>query len=101
MMDALQQESLGSQYIGDPNRKLRVFKLYSYLILCSDLKEVSRVDPANHKDFFDELANRIGILQPSDWYKLRKEDIYAHGGKKLLQRFYHNSLYKVGNRICA
>jgi hypothetical protein len=41
----------------------------------------------------------MNISQPSDWYKVRREDVYNHGGQKLLQQYYDNSLSKVDSML--
>lgn len=35
------------------------------------------------------------ISNPSDWYKLKKRDIYNVGGEKILKYYHGDSLYKV------
>src|SRR5258708_3970505 len=40
----------------------------------------------------------MNISQTTDWYKVKREDIYKHGGQILLQRYYNNSLYEVQMR---
>ena len=37
----------------------------------------------------------MNISQPTDWYKVKREDVYKHGGQKLIEQYYGNSLYKV------
>lgn len=37
----------------------------------------------------------MNISQPSDWYYVKEEDVYAKGGQVLLERYYSNSLYEV------
>ena len=37
----------------------------------------------------------MDISQPSDWYKVTKEDVYNQGGQKLLEQYYDDSLFKV------
>jgi len=49
----------------------------------------------NHKNFFDQLAKTMNISHPTDWYKVKREDIYNQGGQKLLQYYFANSLYKA------
>ena len=53
----------------------------------------------NHKLFFDQPAQKFDINQSRDWYKVTREDVYHEGGQKLLQQYYHNSLYEVINKI--
>src|SRR4051812_16834975 len=48
-----------------------------------------------HKFFFDQLAPVLHINTPSDWYKVTKQNVYKHGGQKMLQQYYGDSLYKV------
>ena len=49
----------------------------------------------NHKLFFDRLSEELNIKEPSDWYKVTKDEIASRGGEKILQKYYNNSLYKV------
>src|SRR5690242_4664117 len=35
---------------------------------------------ANHKAFFDHLAQSFEISQACDWYKVKREDIKKYGG---------------------
>lgn len=49
----------------------------------------------NHKAFFDELIEVFDIKIPDDWYKVRKKDVYQHGGEKLMKQHYEDSLFKV------
>src|SRR5690349_18733404 len=38
---------------------------------------------SSHKKFFEKLAQHAKISQPTDWYIVKKGDVYAMGGKKL------------------
>jgi hypothetical protein len=38
-------------------------------------------DWTNHKAFFDQLAQVMNILQPSEWYKVTREDFYKNGSE--------------------
>lgn len=58
-------------------------------------KETVLFNPDAHKAFFESLSSKLNILKPSDWYNVRKEDIYAQGGKRLLQKYHEDSLPKV------
>ena len=49
---------------------------------------------SNHSQFFDRLAQLMNVSQPTDWYKVKTEDVYKNGGRIVLQQ-YENSLYKV------
>jgi hypothetical protein len=37
----------------------------------------------------------LDIKDPSDWYKVKKKDVYALGGEKILTKYYSSSLYMV------
>jgi hypothetical protein len=42
----------------------------------------------------------MNISQPTDWYKVSREDVYQQaGGQTLLEQYYGNSLYKA--LVCA
>jgi hypothetical protein len=46
----------------------------------------------NHKAYFDWLGRELDIHQPSDWYKVKKQDIQIHQGSLLLSKYYKNSV---------
>ena len=48
-----------------------------------------------HLQFFDQLKKKMKINDVLDWYKVRKQDVYDNGGKKLLKQYYNDSLQKV------
>lgn len=48
-----------------------------------------------HILFFDKLMRILNITEPSDWYKVKKEDIYHYGGEKLLKQYYNDCVYRV------
>ena len=52
-------------------------------------------DCTSHRKFFDNSKTNFRISYPIDWCRLKKEDVVQHGGQKLLQHWYNNSLYKV------
>jgi hypothetical protein len=51
-------------------------------------------DIHHQRTFFEQLANKLGITKPTDWYSITNMDIIAHGGSGLLSRYYGNSLRK-------
>eukprot|EP01122_Echinamoeba_exundans_P005084 TRINITY_DN15262_c0_g1_i1.p1 TRINITY_DN15262_c0_g1~~TRINITY_DN15262_c0_g1_i1.p1 ORF type:complete len:380 (+),score=37.42 TRINITY_DN15262_c0_g1_i1:113-1252(+) len=50
-------------------------------------------DRANHRRFFEYLANELGwsVSSPEPWYQLSSEIVAAHDGSSLIQRYYGNS----------
>jgi len=49
-----------------------------------------------HSEFFDIIAERFGIMEPSDWYRIRISDIFRETGvRTLLSRHYEGSLLKA------
>jgi hypothetical protein len=51
------------------------------------------MDAKNRKQFFDNLALKLGITKYEDWYKVRTIDVVNNGGNALL-RHHSSSLYK-------
>jgi len=49
----------------------------------------------SHKAFFELLSRSLGIKEPSDWYKVTKDDVHKFGGQKLLRQYYNDSIYQV------
>lgn len=49
----------------------------------------------NQRAFFDLLGKELGFCQPSDYYKLQREDVYKYGGGNLLHRVFGDSICKV------
>ncbi len=43
------------------------------------------------KIFFDELARKLNIKSPGDWYNVRQTDLIKNGGRSILYR-HNNSL---------
>lgn len=37
----------------------------------------------------------MDVQKNEDWYRVKTTDVYKHGGKKLLQHYYDDTLYKV------
>lgn len=48
----------------------------------------------NQRDFFDNLAQKIGISSPVDWYNVEPSVIAENGGGGILQ-LYSNSMYQL------
>lgn len=72
------------------------WKFHEYL----PVKGAAWANKENHKSFFDLLGRELSLQQPSDWYKLTKQDVYKYGGRGLLQKCYDNSVVKVNfNKI--
>jgi hypothetical protein len=46
------------------------------------------------KDFMDQLATKMQIKKPEDWYKVSSDNIKRNGGAGLVD-FYDGSLYKL------
>src|SRR5690242_17946993 len=49
----------------------------------------------SHNYFFNQMAHLFNINKPSDWYKVKRQDIYNQGGQNLLKQYYQDFLYKV------
>lgn len=45
--------------------------------------------------YFEKVAKELGLEKPEDWYAVKKQDLYATGGGKLLRENYNNSLYEA------
>lgn len=58
-------------------------------------------NPFNHKEFFERSAQVMNISQPSDWHKVKREDVIKRGGMRMLKQHYGNSLYKVCAKVSA
>eukprot|EP01118_Nematostelium_gracile_P020549 TRINITY_DN9997_c0_g1_i1.p1 TRINITY_DN9997_c0_g1~~TRINITY_DN9997_c0_g1_i1.p1 ORF type:complete len:135 (-),score=28.96 TRINITY_DN9997_c0_g1_i1:285-635(-) len=43
-------------------------------------------------EFFESLANTLGLKDKEDWYKIKKEDVIKHGGEKILQKEFGGSV---------
>jgi hypothetical protein len=52
-------------------------------------------NPANHNLFYKHLEKQLGIANHDQWYEVPKEVVYKHGGMKLLQEYYNDSLHEV------
>jgi hypothetical protein len=50
-------------------------------------------DLASQKQFFDELAHKLSIKQPEDWYNVKVKDVIQHKGGGVLKHF-NQSLYQ-------
>ncbi len=55
---------------------------------------------ANQRAFMDELAKKLNIKSPTDWYKVTRGTFTQYGGDGLLQR-YHSSFYKLLSSVYA
>jgi hypothetical protein len=42
---------------------------------------------ATQRQFFDQLALKLGIKKQEDWYKITREQVEANGGRGLLNRY--------------
>ena len=66
--------------------------------VCYDGRRLNELNwniKTEHKKIFDHLAKVFQISQPTDWYRVKRDDIHKHGWKSSLQRYYNNSLYTV------
>jgi hypothetical protein len=50
-------------------------------------------DIENQREFFDELAEKLNIQKPEDWYSVRVDTVRQHGGSFLVNQ-YNNSLIR-------
>lgn len=54
---------------------------------------------SNQRDFFDAVGKELGVVELVDWYKVRKDDVIARGGRTLFDNFYQDSLLKALQHI--
>lgn len=50
---------------------------------------------SRHREFFDALAKKLEIKQPSDWRVISREKIVQHEGSALLFNYYDGSIKKA------
>lgn len=48
----------------------------------------------NQKEFMDEVAKKLNIKNPSDWGKIRTQQIFNLGGQYLIIHYYGGSVYR-------
>jgi len=51
-------------------------------------------NPMNRRQFFDDLAKKLNIVDYSDWLRYRTEDIVRNGGQGVLNK-YSSSLFRA------
>ncbi len=50
---------------------------------------------SNHQSFLKELATKLNINDPEDWYKISRKTLEDHGGVSLLTSQYNGSISKL------
>lgn len=56
-------------------------------------RESNSVEVEKHRLFFDEIASRVGVTKPEDWYSVPTHSVIALGGS-FVNTEYHGSLTK-------